>query len=329
MNEAQQKAWNCLTTVEQNSLFLQLTQGKSSWEAGEILKLSHYKYLEIKDRSQKFFRMFGDFFELHPDLFRPDNPCEENFIDYIYACIEQRLKRSQAIHFCGDSSNQLPEVNSKNIIRNMERLKNSGDEWDHHLRNLILEFDRWNNYRILPRILQQPSAFKRRVNKKHKIYIKYLLHKIPQFVHLKLKERFHYKTRPNKEKYWVALISRDLYEDDGYYLLPVRPLREVVEEMNKFYIYVFSTREDADNFGFLVSKFINKTKGVKLGQTFWPEYKEVISRAINFNEVNNIDFQVKQLDNAYSISKSKKNKKPKEAKPGLERASTSTFYPKN
>lgn len=64
MNEYQKKAWDCLTPTEQQSLFLQLSESKSSWEAGEILKLSHYKYLEIKERSEKFFRLFSDFFEI-------------------------------------------------------------------------------------------------------------------------------------------------------------------------------------------------------------------------------------------------------------------------
>ena len=79
MNEAQQKAWSCLIDKEQQSLFLQLSESKSSWEAGEILKLSHYKYLEIRERSEKFFRLFSDFFELHTSIFRPDCPCERSF----------------------------------------------------------------------------------------------------------------------------------------------------------------------------------------------------------------------------------------------------------
>ena len=62
MNEAQKKAWDCLKDLEQKSLFLQLSENKSSWEAGEILKLSHYKYLEVRERSEKFFRLFSDFF---------------------------------------------------------------------------------------------------------------------------------------------------------------------------------------------------------------------------------------------------------------------------
>ena len=232
MNEAQQKAWSCLIDKEQQSLFLQLSESKSSWEAGEILKLSHYKYLEIRERSEKFFRLF---------------------------------KRKEASLFTGDSAQLLPKVNSKNIERNMKRLKESDDEWDIDTLRLILEFDRWNNFRILPRMLQQPSAFKRRSNKKDKIYIKYLLNRVPDWMHTKLKERFRYKVKPGKKKYWVALISEDLYTD-GYLLLPVRPLDEVVDEFSRFYMYVFKTKDDADTFGFMVSKFMIKTESVKLGQ---------------------------------------------------------------
>ena len=67
-------------------------------------------------------------------------------------------------------------------------------------------------------------------------------------MHTKLKERFRYKVKPGKKKYWVALISEDLY-NDGYLLLPVRPLDEVVDEFSRFYMYVFKTKDDADTFG--------------------------------------------------------------------------------
>ena len=215
MNDAQKKAWDCLNEIERQSLFLQLSESKSSWEAGEILKLSHYKYLEIRERSEKFFRLFSDFFELHTSIFRPDCPCERSFCDFIEGCIEKRLTRKEASLYTGDSSNLLSKVSNSNIERNMKRLKESEDPWDLDSMRLILEFDRWNNFRILPRMLQQPSAFKRRLNKKDKIYIKYLLNRVPEWMHTKLKERFRYKVKPGKKKYWVCLISEELYTD-GY-----------------------------------------------------------------------------------------------------------------
>lgn len=308
MNEAQQKAWSCLTKVEQQSLFLHTSEGKSSWEAGSMMNISHYKYIEIRERSEKFFRMFADFFEKHNSIFRPDCPCDRNFQDFIEGVIEHRLKKRDAVVYTGDSTQQITKVNRKNLIRNMKYLKESEDNWDLDSMRLIFEFDRWNNFRILPSILQQPSAFKRRLNKKDKIYIKYLLERIPTWVLEKLKERFYYKVKPSKNKWWVALISPDLYTD-GYYLLPIRPEDEVLNEMNRFYIYVFDDKEDADTFGYLVTSFYERTAKVIAGQKFWPEYRYLVQKAINYNAVNNIEFNVKRLDNAYNIKQKRKSKK--------------------
>ena len=323
MEEFQKKAWECLTQKEQQSLFLQLSENKSSWEAGEILKLSHYKYLEIRERSEKFFRLFSDFFEKRTSIFRPDCPCERNFQDYIEGCLEKRMKRKEASVYTGDSTQLLAKVNSKNLERNIKRLQNTQDEWDMDTLRLIFEFDRWNNFRILPRMLQQPSAFKRRSNKKDKIYIKYLLNRVPEWMHLKLKERFRYKVKPSKKKYWVCLISEDLYTD-GYYLLPVRPTEENIAEFSRFYMYVFEDKDDADTFGFMVSKFMIKTCDVKLGQKFWPEYRNCVQKALNYNSVNNIEFNVKKLDMAYNTHIKRKPKKKKST--GAERVNPQLIY---
>ena len=93
MTDAQRRAWECLKPQEQQSLFLQTSEGKSSWEAGGIMQLSHYKYIEIRERSEKFFRMFMDFFERRTAIFRPDCPCERNFQDFIEGVIERRLPK--------------------------------------------------------------------------------------------------------------------------------------------------------------------------------------------------------------------------------------------
>ena len=299
MTEVQKKAWNCLIDKEKHVLFLQLSYGKSSWEAGGMLKLSHYKYLELKERAEKFFKMFADFYAVHDSIFRPDSPCESGFIDYIEATLEKRMTRKEATMMIGDSSNVISKVRSKLLTRNLIRLRDSENQWDHDTLVLISEFDRWNNFRILPKMMQQPSAYKRRANKKEKIYIKYLLNRVPEWIHIKIIERWKYKAKPSMKKWWICLISQDLYTD-GYLLLPIKPTKRVLKEMNRFYIYIFEDRDDADTFGFMVSKFMYKTKGVKLGQKFWPEYRYVTQKAVNYNNVNNIYFNVKSLDTAYN-----------------------------
>lgn len=304
MEEYQKRAWDCLTDVERQSLFLQLSNGKSTWEVGTILKISHYKYLEIRERSEKFFRLFSDYFQLHEAIFRPDSPCEDQFKDYIEGVIEKRLTRRESALRMGDSSNLVHKIRVSLIERNIKRLKESENTWDKDTLTLIMEFDRWNNFRILPKMLQQPSAYKRRVNKRDKVYIKYLLERVPDWIHEKIIERFKYRARPHIKKYWVCLISPSLYKDsNGYLLLPIRPTEESITEMNRFFIYVFEDKEDADTFGFMVNTYLDKTAEVKTGQKFWPEYRYNVQKALNYNSVNNIDFNVKTLDMAYNPSK--------------------------
>ena len=93
-------------------------------------------------------------------------------------------------------------------------------------------------------------------------------------------------------------------------------------------MYVFPTKDDADPFGFMVSKFMIKTGSVRLGQGFWPEYRCCIEKALNHNQVNNIEFSIKNLDMAYNLHKTKRRKKAKST--GAKRIeNTSAFYKKD
>lgn len=332
MKDYQEKAWNWLLEEEQNSLFLTLGTGKSSWEVGEMMKKSHYKYLEIKERSEKLFRLFTDFLEVHPSLFRPDGPCQEDFKDYIEAVICHRKKKREAAGYTGHSENLLNEVNNKKIEKNLRYLKESGDSWDNDTYLLIHEFDRWNNFRILPKMIQWPSAFKRRINKKHKIYIRYLLSqdKMPDWVLEKIKERFYFKTRKAENKYYIALISHSLFKETGYFLLPIKRDEEVVNEMSKFFIYVFECKSDADAFAFKVANYRLQTSRVKLGLKYWPEYRDIVERAVNYSKVNNMDFDFRTLDNAYRpIHNNWGENDENSSDPGVSRAKTSVFYKKS
>ena len=328
MTSAQSQAWDCLKSIEQQSLFLQLSEGKSSWESGNVLGITHYKYIEIRERSQKFFKMFTDFFEEHGSIFRPDSPCEQQFKDFIEACIEKRATYHEAVLLSGDSANTVPCVNKRSITRNMELLQESEDPWDICTRRLIFEFDRWNNHRILPRLLQQPSAFKRRENKREKTLLKYILENNPDYILERIRKRWFYKVKPSKKAYWVALISKTLYTD-GYYLLKIRPEDSVVKEISKFYLYVFDSREDADTYGFLATRYQDRTSSIKLSQKFWPEYRSIIHKAINYNEVNNLECSIKSLDMAYNVHKPKIRKpRHKNTSTGESRALPNIFYKK-
>lgn len=290
MKDYQQQAWDWLLPVEQNSLYLTLSNGKSSWEVGTILKISHYKYLEIRERSETLFKMFAKFLEEYYCLFRPDGPCQEDFKEYMEALICLRKSRKQAAKYTGISSNLLSEVSNKKILKNMNRLKNSDDQWDIDTYNLILEFDRWNNFRILPTELQRPSAYKRRINKKHKAHLKYLLElpKKKSWLLERIKERFYFKTPKASNKYYTVLIDREKY-DEGYFVLPIKRDPENIEELTKFQLYVFENKIEADSYGFKVANYGIQTSQVKLGLKFWPEYRILIEKAINYKQLNNLE----------------------------------------
>ena len=63
----------------------------------------------------------------------------------------KRLPKEEAKLHTGDSSFLLTKISNIKIEKWMLVLKQSEDEWDKDLYALIMEFDRWNGYRILPR----------------------------------------------------------------------------------------------------------------------------------------------------------------------------------
>lgn len=302
MEPYQERAWNCLTKQEQDSLFLNLSQGLSTRKAGEVLKMTHYKYLELKARAEKFFRMFSDYYFLHPSLIRPGAPLTEAFRDYLIGCIEKRLPKEEALSFAGDSTWRLHDISNHKILKNMDKLKASENEWDKHLYTLILEFDRWNSQRILPQLLQAPSAYKRRVNKKYKIYLKYL-QRIPDF-------KLEYIT----DKFWtqkhnplfIGLVSDNVFPKWGYQVIPIENDPKVIAELTSMKIYVFKTRFDAEEFGISVSRYF-AVGTPREGLLFWKGFDNLLVKAVNYREITNIDFTVSNLDYAYNLKAGRMN----------------------
>lgn len=306
MEKHHQLAWDCLTELEQQCLYLNLGQGLSTWRAGEILKVTHYKYLELKARAEKLFKLFSDYFEIHPSLIRPDSFLDTRFQDYIYGCITKRLSKEEASIYAGDSSWLLRPVKREHIIRSMQRLKGSSvkNEWDRDLYALILEFDRWNNFRILPKILQAPSPYKRRNSKRDKVYLQYL-HRIPGFKIRALVDMYWRAGKP-ENRYYVAFISTDVFKKQGYSVVPIKRSDDIVKRITGLKVYIFEDYDDADQFGIMAYSYFENTSSVREGLNFWKDYRELVERAINYREINNMDFTIGELDMAYSLKRKKK-----------------------
>lgn len=303
MEKYQQQAWECLTEKEQNSLYLTLAHGKSGREVEDILKITHYKYLELKVRSEKFFKLFSDYFELHSTLINPEAPLDRYFKDYLYASMIKRMPKEEAQVYAGESAWLLKPVRDPQILRNMLRLKESAKDckWDSDLYALILEFDRWNNYRILPRELRAPTPYKQKANKLYKAYMKYL-HKIPQSKISSLIDYFWIPTSKKNihHRYFTVFISRKYPE--GYVVVPIKKKDDQkIQELTNLKMYIFGDRINAEEFGIMVSTYFLEVNDVKRGHKFWREFGEVLETAINYRDINNMDFTPNSLDMAYSL----------------------------
>lgn len=329
MEPYQDKAWDILTQNERNSLFLQMSQGQSSWEAGEILNIPHYKYLELKERSIKFFKMFSDYFMEFNTLVNPNSVVDDKFRDYVEGIIEKRLTREEALKYTGDSALSLKELSDRVITKNMSRLLESELKHDNRLYDLIIEFDRWNNRRVLPRELQLPSAYKRRNNKRDKTYIDFICN-IPENKTNAIINLFTYKPRKsNKKVYYISLIS-DQFED-GYYIVPIKPNKTTIDKISKLSIYIFDDKDKADTFGFMISKFKEDKKTPQVGQKFWPRYRDFIKMSVNYDIIKPSDFYNEKLDMAYGLNTRRKRKKKADYKPSegaAKRVNPEFFYSK-
>lgn len=316
---ANEMAYKCLTNEEKQSLILSVGYGRTSWEVGGMMNVTHYKYLELKERAEKFFKLFYDYFSLHESLIRPRSGLDERFMYFVEACLEHRVKRKESKFIYGDSSMVVTPIKKKLIVSEMNKLRESENDHDIDLYKLIMEFDRWNSWRILPRELQQPSAYKRRNNRRDIFYIKYVC-SLPEEKVKVLQKKFA-SFNGGKRCYFCA-FHKDLF-NEGYKVLTARILEETIEKLSKLYIYVFDNREDADSYGFLVTRFQYENKSPTKGQSFWPEYRGLISKTMNYERVNNIEFYCDNLDKAYGIAKKTSKKSQKALK---KRTKDKDFY---
>jgi len=322
--------WNILTNDEQSALLLSINFGKSTWEAGELMNKAHYKYLEIQARANKFFKMFHEYFDATGNLRIPDGcSLNKDFRDFILLTVFERKTDKQAIQEMGKTAFIVPTAKERILRNSLDALGNSTNELEQMLYDLIIEFDRWNNNRILPASLQEPSAFKRR-NKTRLIKHLRNLSKLDPFHIHRFTNRFKAKNSETKV-YYIPLLSNS-YEG-GYEIIRVKKDKELLEYISKHLrLYLFEEHVDADQFGYLVNKYLkDPKKDCKVGQKFWPLYRQSIECASNYLQVNNIIPRRKNLEKAFRDMdhlrmKKKNNKEKKKIADPQKRADSSTFW---
>ena len=325
-NKINTDAWEILNEDERVAISLSLGHGKSTWESGEILQKAHFKYLEIQKRARKFLEIFTNYLEKYGSIFPEGLIMNFAFKEYLILTILERKNISQSVKQMEDPSYSVASRRNKLIIYEIEKLKADNSESARDLYDLIMDFDRWNNFRILPVEIQEPSAFKRR-NKARNVKHLRNITTLPQFSVLKVIEKYSYSGK--YRKVYLPLISGFL--EDDYQIMDVKKRAVITNEITGVGLFLFTDRATAEEFAKLVSGyFLNAVRNCKTGQKFWPEFRVLMSKAYNYKELENIHKSRTYLDSAlFDRDRIRVKRRKEKPQPGEERASDNDiFYPK-
>lgn len=277
------KAWQILTNDEKVGIKLNLGFQKSTWEAGEIMKKAHYKFLEIRSRAKHFLKIFTYHFENWGELVHEDVRISKDLKIYFELTILGRKKVSEAIRQIDNPLFHHTSHRSELITSEVLTWRRSSRIAEKQFHDLILEFDRWNNFRILPEGVQEPSAFKRRNKKRHFKHVMVAMELSDSAIHVIRK-----KMAPGKS-------SKALYVGCGNigsgkaYCLPVANNPDVIKILTKASLYIFNNELDCNEYLKLTLEYAQKdTRHCKEGQVFWPQYRVLIKKAINYEQIQNI-----------------------------------------
>lgn len=292
----QNKAWGILTEDEKTAITLNLGVGKSTWSASDIMGKSHYKYLEILERAKKIFKMFQEYFEKYGDYLIPVGvEVDEDFERYLEAVIIDRMKIREAMKELKDAR-YISQADRESLVnKNMAKLKSYNTDSANDLIDLIKEFDRWNNHRILPVELQEPHAFKRRNKKRIQRYLNNLL-ELEDWLVMSIVKNYSLKT-PRGDSLYFALPQNKKLELSK--IIIIKRDEVAIKRFTDAGLFLFTQADHAKEFLEIVTDYFSKEeRHCKEGQVFWPRLRVVISKAINFNEIERIAPNRKNLQEA-------------------------------
>lgn len=294
-NTINQIAWSILSEDEQTALSLNKGFNKSSWEAGEIMSKSHYKLLEIKGRAEFFLKMFSTHLELYDKIIPED--ClsgDKVVIRYFELCIEQRKKTLDALQILAKEFGRMLKLTlNQRVIKTLNDWEHSENAHNRTIFNLVKDFDRWNNFRILPKEIQEPSAFKRRVKNAYKKQIRNACSIHPLAIDKILKL---YRTKKAPVLYVPLMVNKEPM------VLKLKQNKTVLNVVNTIGLYTFTKEVDANKYIEELDNYLSKgKKECRDGLEFWPIYREIIKKATNYHTVIQITPSRKYL--IYALQK--------------------------
>ncbi len=279
-----EQAWEILTDDEQLALTLKYGYNKSTWEAGEIMEKAHYKFLEIEARGKKFLEMFTEHFETHETLIPLGLKLEPRFRSFILYTMGKRMSVKDSVEKIKDYGFEVTEFRDRVVIEEIEKLMRLERVIARNFALLIFEFDRWNNFRILPKTIQEPSAFKRRNKKNDQKNLKNILNIHSSIVEIIISK---YETKSDKGLY-VPMISK--FIDPAKSIVRVKNTEKSIKELSRLGYYIFPRKQRAQEFLSLLLEFKfdgeqHTDRHCKDGQNFWPKFRLSVKNSINYNNI--------------------------------------------
>jgi hypothetical protein len=281
--EINQKAWKILTEDEQLALTLKHGHNKSSWEAGEVIGRAHYKYLEVEARAKHFLKMFTEHFLLYDEVIPEWLDLDDRVRKYFKILMVRRRTVIEAVDLISDDYFSIKTFREKLVVEAIEKMYNSLDAAEKNIAQLIVDFDRWNNFRILPREIQEPSAFKRRNKNADIRNIKNLL-TLHTYAVEQLIKRYNSK-KPGVKVIYVPIFSQYVEPEDS--IMRVKLNEDTIANLSKVGLYCFSRVEHAQDFYEMIKEydFSRKGKNCKYGQKFWPRFRLLTKQSLNYNAI--------------------------------------------
>jgi hypothetical protein len=252
---------------------------------------SHYKYIEIQQRAEHFMKVFMKHFELYETLFPIEVGLNEDFQEYLSECILKRRKPTDVHRNHPSIGFRKARTREAIIGKELLKLRSSDNAHEQYFYHLIMTFDRWNNYRILPMAFQEPHAFKRRQKNRHRKIIE-LTTKVPKEILASLEEDYSLGKVPakneNSESVYFTYLCKSL-RDGNFKYIKVKKTPECVDAFTQQKIYVFKNSEDCAAFITAAHEYlIDRRDKVKSGLRFWPMFRILIKKAVNFNQMERV-----------------------------------------
>lgn len=280
MEKNKLEAWNLLTRNEKQALQLVYGHNKSNLESAVLMKIYPYKFNEILLRAKKFFRLFSEYFEYNDTLLPEDISLEPHFKVYIDTLITSRNSVRKTVAELGIPLMASYQYRARVIDNGLRLLKETG--YDDVL-EMILTFDQWNGYRILPKHHQKSSPYSRRQNKTFK-RILFRLSSMSELSFELLSKSFKVKNPP---RVYVPLIGE--FFQHGYMVFPVANSKNTLRYLSDNLLLVYDTPERAQEVIDMALEYQTyKHRSAFTGRHFWPKFRKLIHESENIMGLLNI-----------------------------------------